>query len=80
MTQDNPVTLGTNWSIDGDEFAVLINDEGQHSLWPSAQPVPEGWVRIGPIGPKAECLAFIEESWTDMRPISLQKAMAGAAL
>ena len=65
-----------NWSIDGDEFMVLINDEGQHSLWPSALAIPSGWRQIGPVGPKAECLAFVEANWTDMRPISLQHDMA----
>lgn len=67
---------GKNWSVDGDEFVVLVNGEGQHSLWPSAKPVPGGWERIGPMGLKAECLAFIEQNWTDMRPNSLQQAMA----
>ena len=67
---------GKNWTIDGDEFAVLVNGEGQHSLWPSAATVPEGWERMGPLGTKAECLAFVEEHWTDMRPTSLQHAMA----
>ncbi|HQS13158.1 MAG: MbtH family protein [Sphingomonadales bacterium 35-56-22] len=67
---------GKNWSIDGDEFIVLVNDEGQHSLWPSAIAIPQGWDQIGPIGSKAECLFFIEEHWTDMRPVSLQKAMS----
>jgi len=65
-----------NWSIDGEEFLVLINDEGQHSIWPSALAIPPGWTQIGPVGPKAECLAFIETNWTDMRPVSLRNAMA----
>ncbi len=67
---------GENWSIDGDEFIVLVNDEGQHSVWPSASAVPHGWEQRGPVGSKVECLAFIEEHWTDMRPVSLQKAMS----
>ena len=37
-----------NWSIDGDEFVVLVNHEGQHSLWPSALAVPDGWTQTGP--------------------------------
>lgn len=67
---------GKNWSIDGDEFVVLVNEEGQHSLWPSASAVPQGWKQVGSIGSKEECLAFIEERWTDMRPASLQMAMS----
>ena len=65
----------TNYSLDGDEFIVLVNNENQHSLWPSSQPVPAGWHRIGPQGMKSVCLEFIEANWTDMRPRSLQDAM-----
>ncbi len=61
-----------NWTIDGDEFVVLINSDEQYSIWPSAKPVPPGWTRTGPTGPKADCLAFVEKHWTDMRPKSLR--------
>ena len=64
-----------NFSRDGDEFIVLVNDENQHSLWPSSQPIPDGWRRIGPQGSKSVCLEFVEASWIDMRPKSLQDAM-----
>jgi MbtH protein len=57
-----------NFTIDGDEFVVLINGAEQYSIWPSATPVPPGWSRVGPIGPKAECLGFVEKYWTEMRP------------
>ncbi len=58
------------------EYKVLINDEGQHSLWPLFADVPEGWeVAFGPEARQA-CLDFIEESWRDMRPRSLIAAMA----
>jgi MbtH protein len=62
-------------TVDGDIFIVLINDEEQYSIWPAGNAVPEGWSRIGPIGPKAECLAFVESNWIDMRPRSLRDAM-----
>ncbi|MEN9589293.1 MAG: hypothetical protein RLZZ481_1079 [Pseudomonadota bacterium] len=65
------------YTIDGDLFKVLVNDEGQHSLWPAAQKSPNGWNEGGCSGTKAECLAFIEQNWKDMRPISLQRQMAG---
>lgn len=52
-------------------FVVLINDEGQHSLWPSYLDVPNGWRVTGPTGKREECLAWIDENWTDMRPNSL---------
>lgn len=58
-------------------YFVLINDEGQHSLWPVFADVPDGWkVIFGETGRK-ECLDFIEENWRDMRPKSLIAAMEG---
>lgn len=63
---------GSNWSIDGDTFKVLVNAEGQHSIWPSAQPIPDGWHQIGPVGPKQECLDWIKANWTDIAPKSLK--------
>lgn len=65
----------TNWSIDGEEFKILINEEGQYSLWPSAVCVPLGWQETGPVGSKDACLDFVRENWTDMRPESLRKVM-----
>lgn len=65
------------YTIDGDLFQVLINEEGQHSLWPAAQKPPKGWKAVGPSGSKDECLAFVEQNWQDMRPLSLQRQMAG---
>ena len=53
------------------EFCVLINDEGQYSLWPTFKDVPAGWQTVGPRGQRTECLSYIEEHWTDMRPKSL---------
>jgi MbtH protein len=56
-------------------YVVLVNDEGQHSLWPVFADVPDGWrVIFGEAGREA-CLGFIEESWSDMRPKSLIEAM-----
>ena len=55
---------------DGD-YLVLVNDEGQYSLWPSFVPVPEGWHEAECRGRRRECLAWIDEHWTDMRPRSL---------
>jgi uncharacterized protein YbdZ (MbtH family) len=53
-----------------DAFQILVNHEDQHSLWPACADVPPGWARVGPIGDKATCLAWIEEHWTDIRPKS----------
>jgi MbtH protein len=56
-------------------FLVLINDEGQHSLWPAWAEVPAGWtVAHGPDARQA-CLDHVDRSWTDMRPRSLVAAM-----
>jgi MbtH protein len=60
-------------TVDGDVFIVLINDEEQYSIWPAANAIPEGWSRVGPMGSKAECLAFVEANWTDMRPKTLRE-------
>lgn len=57
------------------EFVVLINDEGQYSLWPTFKDVPAGWKTVGPRGARKECLAYIDEHWTDLRPLSLVRDM-----
>jgi MbtH protein len=53
----------------------VVNDEEQYSIWLADREIPAGWRATGPSGAKAECLAYIEEVWTDMRPLSLRKAM-----
>jgi MbtH protein len=56
-------------------YTVVINDEEQYSIWPASRNMPPGWRNGGPTGPKADCLAYIKEVWTDMRPLSLRKQM-----
>jgi uncharacterized protein YbdZ (MbtH family) len=56
-------------------YKVLVNQEEQYSIWPEYKETPLGWTDVGKMGPKAECLAYIKESWTDMRPLSLRKKM-----
>lgn len=58
------------------EFEVVVNHEEQYSIWPSDRDIPAGWRAAGPRGVKAECLAYIDEVWTDMRPLSLRQHMA----
>ena len=53
------------------EYLVLVNAEGQYSLWSSFRDVAAGWTATGPRGSRRECFDYIEESWTDMRPQSL---------
>ncbi|MBW3651465.1 MAG: MbtH family protein [Actinobacteria bacterium] len=57
-------------------FHVLVNDEGQHSLWPAFAQVPAGWTAVMQDAPRDACLAYIEEHWTDLRPKSLIQAMS----
>jgi MbtH protein len=57
------------------EYLVLINEEGQHSLWPAFIDIPIGWRATGPKGERKACLAWIEQNWTDMRPLSLVRQM-----
>ncbi|WP_411096825.1 MbtH family protein [Streptomyces sp. 020-2-3H-GM] len=56
-------------------YVVLVNDEGQHSLWPTFVDVPAGWLTAHPADTRDACLAYIEANWTDMRPRSLATAM-----
>ena len=60
---------------DNGQFCVLVNEEGQYSLWPTFKEVPAGWQETGPRGSRTECLQFIEQVWLDMRPRSLIEAM-----
>ncbi|MFB7503159.1 MbtH family protein [Streptomyces broussonetiae] len=57
-------------------YYVLVNDEGQHSLWPAFVDVPQGWTAVHGLDARQACLDFIERNWTDMRPKSLVAAMA----
>ncbi|MXS86018.1 MbtH family protein [Nitrosomonas sp. HPC101] len=57
-------------------YHVAINHEEQYSIWPEYKEIPNGWHSAGKSGKKDDCLAYIEEVWTDMRPLSLRKQMA----
>ena len=56
-------------------YHVVVNIEEQYSIWPEGREIPLGWREAGKVGLKAECLAYIKEVWTDMRPLSLRKKM-----
>ena len=60
-------------------YNVVVNEEEQYSIWPVDMQIPYGWKEVGKSGPKPECLAYIKEVWTDMRPLSLRKRMDEAA-
>lgn len=63
------------YTIDGDVFKVLINEEEQYSIWPERKEAPAGWKEVGVVGTKAEVTEYIDTHWVDMRPASLRKAM-----
>ncbi|NEQ21293.1 MAG: MbtH family NRPS accessory protein [Microcoleus sp. SIO2G3] len=56
-------------------YKVVVNHEEQYSIWPNYKEIPLGWKDTGKSGQKQECLAYIKEVWTDMRPSSLRKKM-----
>ena len=56
-------------------FVVLVNDEGQCSLWPTVVDVPAGWNSVHEPASRQVCLDYINQTWTDMRPRSLVKQM-----
>jgi MbtH protein len=51
-------------------FLVLVNEEEQHSLWPSHLSVPGGWRTVHGPDTRPVCLAYVEQHWTDLRPLS----------
>ncbi|HEX6342185.1 MbtH family protein [Umezawaea sp.] len=57
------------------QYVVVLNDEEQYSIWPEGKAIPEGWRPDGFVGAKEECLAHIDEVWSDMRPLSLRRLM-----
>lgn len=59
-------------------YKVIVNGEEQYSIWPADRQNAAGWKDAGKSGTKEECLAFIKDVWTDMRPLSLRKKMEEA--
>ncbi len=57
---------------DAQSFLVLVNGQLQHSLWPVFAPLPDGWEAVFGPRPRQDCLAYVEERWTDMRPLALR--------
>jgi MbtH protein len=64
-----------SWEEDTTIYKVVVNHEEQYSIWPADRENALGWNDAGKQGTKAECLAYIKEVWTDMRPLSLRKKM-----
>ncbi|MEM9087114.1 MAG: MbtH family NRPS accessory protein [Cyanobacteria bacterium P01_F01_bin.53] len=57
-------------------YRVVISDEGRYSIWPEYKDIPWGWRAAAKTGPRKICLDYISETWTDMRPLPIQAAMA----
>lgn len=62
-------------SDDDTRYAVVINHEEQYSIWPMGRDIPLGWKAVVDNKSKQDALDYIESVWTDMRPLSLRKAM-----
>ena len=60
-------------------YKVVLNHDEQYSIWPAGSENPLGWRDVGKTGLMRECLAYIKEVWTDMRPLSLRKQMEESA-
>ena len=74
----SPASARGDWRDEREDttiYKVVVNHEDQYSIWPADRENPLGWNDAGKSGTKAECLAYIEEVWTDMRPLSLRKKM-----
>lgn len=64
------------WDDERTIFRVVVNDEEQYSIWPAGRENALGWRDSGKEGKKDECLRYIEQVWTDMRPLSVRRRMA----
>jgi MbtH protein len=67
--------MGPSEQEDSTIYKVVVNHEAQYSIWPAHRENALGWNDAGKSGSRAECLAYIKEVWTDMRPLSLRKSM-----
>jgi MbtH protein len=70
--------MNTDDRQDDEIYKVVVNHEEQYSIWPAEKANPLGWTDAGKSGSKTECLAFIKEVWTDMRPLTLRRKMERA--
>ena len=74
MPDENRV-VESLFSLGNGHFGGRGNHEEQYSIWPADREVPLGWKAVGKQGTRQECLDYIEEVWTDMRPLSLRRAL-----
>ncbi|MFF9066508.1 MbtH family protein [Streptomyces sp. NPDC014891] len=57
-------------------YAVVVNDEEQHAVWPEDTPLPAGWRPEGFAGTEEQCVAHVDRVWPDIRPLSLRRRLA----
>ena len=69
------MALTSSENEDTRTYVVVVNHEEQYSIWFAGRDTPAGWRQVGKTGSKADCLAYIKEVWTDMRPLSLRRKM-----
>lgn len=64
-------------SIDHEDtqFEVVVNDQGQYSIWPTYHAIPKGWLSVGVKGNRQTCLHYISDTWKDLRPRRLREAL-----
>jgi MbtH protein len=72
-SNEREVKVNSEEREDNTIYKVVMNHEEQYSIWFSDREPPLGWKEVGKTGPKAECLAYIKEVWTDMRPVKPQE-------
>ena len=72
------MTMESNDREDVTVYKVVVNHEEQYSIWWADRPNPLGWRDAGKSGSKEDCLTYVKEVWTDMRPLSLRQKMAEA--
>ena len=72
--------MASNDEEDNTVYQVVVNHEEQYSIWPEYKEIPGGWRPANKIGKKQECLDYVKEVWTDMRPLSLRKHMEKTGL
>lgn len=61
------------------DYVVLRNRENQHSLWRADVAAPDGWTLVHGPGPRPECLAYVRENWTDIRPAGVAEFIAAVS-
>ena len=64
-----------SWDDPHARFVVVVNHDEQYSIWPDHRDLPDGWRDAGFRGVREDCLAHVEQVWTDMRPLSLRRAL-----